>query len=92
MLPTGALARKKSLQRLRHDEMLSDVLEQLAAELMSPAALASRGFFSREHVARVLHRPNGRAYSSLQIYRIWALVLAEIWGRLYLDHRGAPLE
>ena len=23
---------------------------------------------------------------------IWALVLAEIWGRLYLDRRGAPLE
>jgi asparagine synthase (glutamine-hydrolysing) len=92
MLPAGALARKKSLQRLRHDEMLSDVLEQLAAELLSPTALAARGFFSREHVARVLHRPKGRAYSSLQIYRIWALVLAEIWGRLYLDRRGAPLE
>jgi asparagine synthase (glutamine-hydrolysing) len=92
MLPAGALARKKSLQRLRHDEMLSDVLEQLAADLLSPAALAARGFFTPEHVGRVLQRPKGRAYSSLQIYRIWALVLAELWGRLYLDRRGAPLE
>jgi asparagine synthase (glutamine-hydrolysing) len=91
MLPAGALQRKKSLQRLRHDEMLSDVLEQLAAELLSPAAVASRGFFSPQHVGRVLRRPKGRAYSSLQIYRIWALVLAEIWGRLYLDRRGSPL-
>jgi hypothetical protein len=54
--------------------------------------LAARGFFTPEHVGRVLQRPKGRAYSSLQIYRIWALVLAELWGRLYLDRRGAPLE
>jgi asparagine synthase (glutamine-hydrolysing) len=92
LLPEGVLARKKSLQRLRHDEALSEALEQLAGELLTPSAVTARGFFSREHVARVLRRRPGAAYSSMQIYRVWSLLLAEIWARLFLDRRGAPLE
>jgi asparagine synthase (glutamine-hydrolysing) len=92
LLPDGVLARKKSLQRLRHDEALTEALEQLAGELLTPSAVTARGFFSPEHVARVLRRRPGAAYSSMQIYRVWSLLLAEIWARLFLDRRGAPLE
>ncbi len=90
-LPDRVLARPKSLQRLRHDEILSDVLEGLGSELLSPAAVAARGFFSQAHVARVLRRAKGSAYSSLGIYRLWSLLLAEIWAQHFLDRRGAPL-
>jgi hypothetical protein len=55
------------------------------------SATAARGFFSRDHVARVLRRRPGVPYSSMQIYRIWSLLLAEIWARTFLDCRGAPL-
>jgi asparagine synthase (glutamine-hydrolysing) len=91
LLPAGVLARKKSLQRLRHDEMLSEVLAQLAGEMLTPAAVSARGFFAPDHVSRVLRREPGAAYSSMQIYRIWSLLLAEIWARTFLDNRGAPL-
>lgn len=90
-LPDGILARPKSLQRLRHDEILSDVLEGIARELLSPAAVAARGFFHQSHVYRVLRRTKGSPYTSLQIYRIWSLLLAEIWAQQFLDARGAPL-
>lgn len=92
MLPDGALARKKSLQRLRHDEALSNALAQMAGELLTPSAVGARGFFSQQHVDRVLRRSPGAAYSSMQIYRVWSLLLAETWARIFLDRRGAPLE
>jgi asparagine synthase (glutamine-hydrolysing) len=91
LLPSGVLARKKSLQRLRHDETLSEALEQIAGEILTPSAVEARGFFSMEHVAGVLRRRPGAAYSSMQIYRVWSLLLAEIWARIFLDRRGAPL-
>lgn len=92
LLPEGVLARKKSLQRLQHDEALSDALEQMADDLLTPSAVAARGFFSQHHVDRALRRSPGAAYSSMQIYRVWSLLLAELWARTFLDRRGAPLE
>jgi asparagine synthase (glutamine-hydrolysing) len=91
LLPEGVLDRKKSLQRLKHDQILSDVLERLAAEILSPAAVASRGFFTPQHVERVRRRPAGASYPSIQIYRLWSLLLAELWAQLFLDRRGAPI-
>ena len=91
LLPEGILERKKSLQRLKHDQILSDVLERLAAELLSPAAVAARGFFTSAHVQRVRRRPAGAPYPSIQVYRLWSLLLAELWAQAFLDRRGAPL-
>lgn len=88
LVPESILRRKKSLQRLRHDAGLSDVLEQLAAELLSPSAVATRGLFVPAQVEQVRRRPAGKIYPKEQAYSLWALLVTEIWARLYLDQRG----
>jgi asparagine synthase (glutamine-hydrolysing) len=88
LVPETILKRKKSLQRLRHDRELSDVLDGLAAELLSRADVAGRGIFVPAEVERLRRRPAGRIYPKEQAYGLWALILTEIWARLYLDNRG----
>lgn len=90
LMPPFVLRRKKSLQKLRHDERLSEVLDGLADELLSPAVLASRGLFEADYVDRLRRRAPGTAYPTLRLYRLWSLLLTEIWCRLFIDGRGAP--
>jgi hypothetical protein len=40
-------------------------------------------------VARLRRRPAGRPYSQERAYRLWSLLLTEIWSREFLDRRGA---
>ncbi len=90
LVPESILQRKKSLQRLRHDTDLSEVLDRLAAELLSPAAVAARGIFEPSEIERLRRRkPSGR-YSKQQAGSLWRVLLTEIWARLYLDDRGRP--
>jgi asparagine synthase (glutamine-hydrolysing) len=90
LLPAEVLARRKTLQRLRHDEQLADVLDELAARWLAPADVAARGLFEPDDVARVRRRRSGRAYSEAQAHRLWTLLVSELWCRLFLDARGAP--
>ncbi|MGH8625569.1 MAG: asparagine synthase-related protein, partial [Gammaproteobacteria bacterium] len=88
MVPESILGRKKSLQRLRHDERLSDQLERLGAKFLSPSDVAARGLFAPAEIEQVRRRPAGRIYPKEQAYSLWALLITEIWARLYLDQRG----
>jgi len=88
LVPESILKRKKSLQRLRHDLRLTEVLEGLSADLLSPAAVAARGIFRPAEVERIRRRPGRGRYSKEQAYSLWSLLLTEIWAQLYLDNRG----
>lgn len=88
LLPEDILKRKKSLTRLRHDAVVSDVLDDLAQNLLAPEAVHSRGLFEPAYVAGIRRRPAHSAYSSEQLYRLWSLILTEIWCRQFLDDRG----
>jgi len=90
LLPPNMLAFGKSFNRLKHDTEMSDVLDALAEELLEPAALRERGLFDLAYVARLRRRPANRPYSQERAYRLWSLLLAELWARQYLDARGAP--
>ncbi|HEY8196546.1 MAG TPA: hypothetical protein VIG04_06190, partial [Gemmatimonadales bacterium] len=90
LLPRSILQVGKSFNRLRHDAQLSEVLDRLADELLSPSAVADRGLFDPSYVSALRRRGAGRAYSRGRAYRLWSLLLTEIWSRLYLDGRGAP--
>lgn len=90
LVPESILNRKKSLQRLKHDRKLSDVLEELAEDLLSPQAVTARGIFKPTEVDELRRRPFGRSYPKEQAYSLWALLLTEQWARLYLDKRGEP--
>jgi asparagine synthase (glutamine-hydrolysing) len=89
LLSPSILATGKSFNRLRHDTQMSEVLDRLADELLSPAAMAHRGLFDHGYVARLRRRQAGRPYSQERAYRLWSLLLTELWARLFLDQRGA---
>jgi asparagine synthase (glutamine-hydrolysing) len=89
LLSPSILATGKSFNRLRHDTQMSEVLDRLADELLSPAAVAHRGLFEHGYIARLRRRPAGRPYSQERAYRLWSLLLTELWARLFLDQRGA---
>jgi hypothetical protein len=68
---------------------MSEVLDRLADDLLSPAALADRGLFEREYVDRLRRRAAGTPYSQERAYRLWSMLLTELWARAFLDRRGA---
>jgi len=51
--------------------------------------LAARGLFDPRYVADLRRRPAGRPYSQERAYRLWSLLLTEIWLRHFIDRRGA---
>jgi asparagine synthase (glutamine-hydrolysing) len=91
LLPRESLAVGKSFNRMKHDLELCDVLDAMADELLSPAAVAARGLFEPSYIAALRKRPPGQPYGRERIYRLWSLLLAELWSSRYLDRRGAPL-
>ncbi len=90
LLPESILNFGKSFNRLKHDVQLSGVLDRLADELLPPSAVAGRGLFEPSYVSALRRRAVGRPYSQERAYRLWSLLLTEMWSRMYLDRRGAP--
>lgn len=87
-VPDSVRTRSKTLQRLRHGRVFSDVLEAMAGELLDLDCVRERGLFDPEYVDRVKTRPEGGAYSDEQAYRLWTMILTEIWARTFLDGNG----
>jgi len=56
---------------------------------MTEAIIGERGLFAPGDIARITRRPHGGLYPEDQLYRLWTLLLTEIWAGVYLDHRGA---
>jgi asparagine synthase (glutamine-hydrolysing) len=92
LLPTETLAVGKSFNRMKHDLELSEVLDSMADELLAPALVKERGLFEPSYIARLRKRPPGRPYGRERVYRLWSLLLAELWSASYLDRRGAALD
>jgi asparagine synthase (glutamine-hydrolysing) len=91
LLPERTLAVGKSFNRMKHDLELCDVLDSMADDLLAPAAVAARGLFEPSYIAGLRKRAPGQPYGRERIYRLWSLLLTELWARLYLDNRGAAL-
>ncbi len=89
LLSPSILATGKSFNRLKHDTRMSELLDRMADDLLSDIALARRGLFDRRYVATLRRRPAGRPYSQERAYRLWSLLLTELWARSFLDQRGA---
>jgi asparagine synthase (glutamine-hydrolysing) len=89
LLSPAILATGKSFNRLKHDTRMSELLDSLADDLLTGHALAARGLFDPRYVARLRRRQAGRPYSQERAYRLWSLLLTEIWSRHFLDRRGA---
>ncbi|HET6796465.1 MAG TPA: asparagine synthase-related protein [Gemmatimonadales bacterium] len=92
LLPDSILSYGKSFNRLKHDLHLSAVLDRMADQLLANGDISRRGLFSPEYVSRLRQRSRDKPYSQERGYRLWSLLLAEMWSRMYLDKRGAPPE
>jgi hypothetical protein len=68
---------------------MAETLDRLADDLLSPRAIDDRGLFEAGYVAKLRRRANGRPYSQERAYRLWSLLLTELWARRFLDERGA---
>jgi asparagine synthase (glutamine-hydrolysing) len=88
LLPDSILSFGKSFNRLKHDLHFSAVLDRLADDLLSNATVVGRGLFRPSYVSALRHRPAGKPYSQERAYRVWSLLLIEMWSRMYLDRRG----
>jgi asparagine synthase (glutamine-hydrolysing) len=89
ILPTDAVQRRKTLQRLKHDERFSRAIDCLADELLDTVSVRSRGLFDWRAVDQLRQRPTaGEPYSTAQAYRLWTLIETELWCRIFLDNRG----
>jgi asparagine synthase (glutamine-hydrolysing) len=92
LLPERMLAFGKSFNRLKHDTEMSDVLDRMADELLPRDAVLARGLFEPRYVADLRGRERGKPYTQERAYRLWSMLLTEMWSRMYLDRRGAPPE
>jgi asparagine synthase (glutamine-hydrolysing) len=90
LLPPSILKFGKSFNRLKHDLHLSGVLDAMADELLHQSAVLDRGLFDPRYIAALRQRPPRKPYSRERVYRLWSLLLIELWSRMYLDRRGEP--
>lgn len=92
LLPEPLRKRGKTLQRLEHGELFSDVLEAMADELLHADRVQARGLIEPDYVERVKRRPPEGDYPDEQAYRLWTLLMTEMWAMTFLDRPGdAPL-
>lgn len=89
LISDSILATGKSFNRLKHDAHLSDVLDRMADDLLAPALVRERGLFDPAYVARLRQRRAGIPYSQERAYRVWTLLLTELWMQTFVDRRGA---
>jgi asparagine synthase (glutamine-hydrolysing) len=90
LLPESVLRFGKSFNRLKHNLQLSAVLDGMADDLLAPGTVRERGLFEPSYIAALRARPADKPYSQERGYRLWSLLLTEMWSRMYLDARGAP--
>ncbi len=89
LMPAALSQRGKLIQRMRHDIVLSEVLDQFASELRLRSCLSARGLVADEYLRMLQRRDPGSAYSSERLHILWALISAELWMRQFVDQRGA---
>ena len=65
------------------------MLDEIAERLLSRAALIGRGLFDPVYRAACATAPPTSPYSQERVYRLWSLILTEMWCRMYLDAPGS---
>jgi hypothetical protein len=71
------------------DQGLIDTLDLLCDTLLSPADVVARGFFEPRRVDALRRaRPGAHApviAHRVWSFRVWAMVMCELWARLFID-------
>jgi len=90
ILPAEFAERSKDLIRIKRDERLHGVVQQLSNQLLSPEALRKRGLFDADEVRSLCELVARGRYPSQAFYHLWTLLLIELWCRSFVDGSVQP--
>jgi asparagine synthase (glutamine-hydrolysing) len=89
LLPPAIIRRRKHPLQMRVNAGLLATLDDLCDQLLRPADVRRRGFFDSARVAELRRNRPGRFSTPLArkfwTWRIWSMLLCELWARLFLD-------
>jgi asparagine synthase (glutamine-hydrolysing) len=89
ILPEEILRRKKMGFAPPLPKWINRELKPLIAGMLDPATIERRGIFRADSVARLLRdHTEQRRDNSMQI---WALLMIEVWQRMYIDGESEPM-
>jgi asparagine synthase (glutamine-hydrolysing) len=88
LLPLSVAYRRKRIQHLRYDEEYSRVIDDLLDMTATREIVVNRGILDYDSVTRLRRRPGSRPYHGKHLYRLWYVIVTEIWARIFLDNRG----
>ena len=89
LLPPSIASRRKRGLRMRLNLGMAETLEYLGDRLLRPDDVRARGFFEPGLVERLRREPPGRLATpmahNLWAFRLWSVLMCEVWARLFLD-------
>ena len=88
LLPPAILARGKQGFAVPLERWFGGRFESFVGETLSPHAIASRGLFDPDAVARLVARATAPTPDRRAGRLVWALLVFELWARAFLDRPG----
>jgi asparagine synthase (glutamine-hydrolysing) len=88
LLPKEVVKRPKFPQRMDYNLKLTEVLDAMADEILSPQKIAEHGLFDPTEIAMLRRRDPGKAYGSNRAMQLWTAIATELWAHQFLDMRG----
>lgn len=89
LLPKSITWRRKRGFQMRLNLGLVETLDYLCDKLLKPEDVRARGFFDPQLVNTIRYRRPGRFATPMAhkvwSYRIWSIILCELWARTFLD-------
>lgn len=89
LLPRAIWQRRKHPLQMRVNAGLVNTLDTLCDQLLKPADVQARGFFEPARVDQLRRTRPGRLATQPEwkfwLWRIWSMLLCELWARLFLD-------
>jgi asparagine synthase (glutamine-hydrolysing) len=92
LLPPAMLASRKTIQRLKHDRVLSNAIDGIAKELDLARSLTDRKLIVGDYVWSLGVRSSDGTISPERMHTLWGLICAELWMRQFIDRRGRPID
>lgn len=90
LIPSEPLTRPKAGFSLPYDSWLRSELKDAVMELLSPENIKKRDYFEPHVVSRLIDEHMNREKD--HTYRIWGLLMFEIWHRIYIDDHSYTKE
>jgi len=94
LLPPSITSRRKRGFQMRLNLGMTQTLDYLSDRLLRPADVRARGFFAPELVERLRRERPGRLATPMAhrvwSFRIWSVLMCELWARMFLDRPISP--